>query len=135
MLLFATLRYFFAESQLWEFSTRRQLKLRNESLECKWQYGEKPWIFKDGFIKQKGTDLVLGTLEQTNVVTIQKLETDNSSQKWRKGDINWDDDGDEKDYQLVHEESGKFLTARESSLTVENKGRVIFLFSKSDAMN
>ena len=67
---------------------------------------------------------MLGTIEQMNVVTIQKLETDNSSQRWRKGDINWDDDGDEKDYQLVHEESGKFLTARESSLTVENKGRV-----------
>ena len=96
---------------------------------CKWQYGDKPWIFEEGFIKQKGTDLVLGTIGQGNVVTIQKLETDNSLQKWTKRDINWDEDGDEIDYQLVQEESGKFLTARESSITVENKGRVTFIFS------
>ena len=96
---------------------------------CKWQYGEKPWIFEEGFIKQKGTDLVLGTIGQGNVVTIQKLETDNSLQKWTKRDINLDEDGDEIDYQLVQEESGKFLTARESSITVENKGRVTFIFT------
>ena len=95
---------------------------------CKWQYGEKPWIFEEGFIKQKGTDLVLGTIGQGNAVTVQKLETDNSLQKWTKTDVNLDEDGDEIDYQLVHEESGKFLTARESSITVENKGRVTFIF-------
>ena len=104
-------------------------------MECKWQYGEKPWIFEEGFIKQKDTDLVLGVIDQSNAVTVQKLETDNSKQKWRKGHINLDVYGDEKNYQLVNEELGKFLTARESSLTVENKGRVTFLFSKSDAMN
>ena len=52
-----------------------------------------------------------------------------------KRSVNWDDDGDEIDYQLIHEESGRFLTARELSLTVEKKGKVSFLFSKSDAMN
>ena len=93
-------------------------------MECQWQYGEKPWIFEEGFIKQKDTDLVLGVIDQSNAVTVQKLETDNSKQKWRKGHINLDNHGDEKNYQLVNEESGKFLTARESSLTVENKGRV-----------
>ena len=97
-------------------------------MECNWQYGEKPWIFEEGFIKQRGTDVVLGTIGQSNRVTLQTLEADNPSQKWRKENINWDD-GDEKDYQLVHEESGKFLTARELSLTVENKGRVTFIFT------
>ena len=106
------------------------MKLRNKNLECKWQYGEKPWIFEEGFIKQKDTDLVLGVIGQTNEVTVQKLETDNPSQKWEKGQINIDDNGDLEDYQLVHEESGNFLTARESSLTVENEGRVTFLLSK-----
>ena len=104
------------------------MKLRNKNLECKWLYGEKPWIFEEGFIRQKGTDLVLGAIGQTNEVTIQKLETDNPSQKWEKGQINIDDNGDLEDYQLVHEESGNFLTARESSLTVENEGRVTFFF-------
>ena len=103
-------------------------------MECKWQYGEEPWIFEEGFIKQKDTDLVLGVIDQSNAVTVQKLETDNSKQKWRKGHINLDVYGDEKNYQLVNEESGKFLTARESSLSVENKGRVTFIFSKSNAM-
>ena len=74
---------------------------------------------------------MLGAIGQTNEVTIQKLETDNPSQKWEKGQINIDDNGDLEDYQLVHEDSGNFLTARESSLTVENKGRVTFLLSKS----
>ena len=104
-------------------------------MECNWQYGEKPWIFEEGFIKQKGTDLVLGTIGQGNVVTIQKLETDNSLQKWTKRDVNWDEDGGVKDYQLIHEESGKLLTARELSLTVEEECKVTFLFSKSDVMN
>ena len=113
---------------------RGRLKLRNKNLECKWLYGEKPWIFEKGFIRQKGTDLVLGVIGQTNEVTIQKLESDNPSQKWEKGQINIDDNGDLEDYQLVHEESGNFLTARESSLTVESKGRVRFLLSKSFAM-
>ena len=103
-------------------------------MECNWQYGEKPWIFEEGFIKQIGTEVVLGTIGQSNKVTLQTLEADKPSQKWRKENINWDD-GDEKDYQLVHEESGLFLTARELSLTVENKGRVTFLLSKSFAMN
>ena len=98
-------------------------------MECQWQYGEKPWIFEEGFIKQKDTDLVLGVIDQSNAVTVQKLETDNSKQKWRKGHINLDVYGDEKNYQLVNEESGKFLTARESSITVENKGRVTFIFT------
>jgi hypothetical protein len=111
------------------------LKLRNKNLECKWLYGEKPWIFEEGFIRQKGTDLVLGAIGQTNEVTIQKLETDNPSQKWEKGQINIDDNGDLEDYQLVHEESGKFLTTRETSLTVENKGRVTFLLSKYFAIH
>ena len=98
-------------------------------MECQWQYGEKPWIFEEGFIKQKDTDLVLGVIDQSNAVSVQKLETDNSKQKWRKGHINLDVYGDEKNYQLVNEESGKFLTARESSITVENKGRVTFIFT------
>ena len=127
--------YFIAESQYWEFSSRGRLKLRNKNLICKWLYGEKPWVFEEGFIKQKDTDLVLGVIDQSNEVTVQKLETDNPSQKWGKRGVNWDDDGDEKDYQLIHEESGRFLTARELSLTVEKKGKVSFLFSKSDAMN
>ena len=95
-------------------------------MECKWQYGENPWIFEEGFIKQKDTDLVLGVIDQSNEVTVQKLETGNPSQKWGKRGVNWDDDGDEKDYQLIHEESENFLTAKESSLTVENKGKVTF---------
>ena len=98
-------------------------------MEYNWQYGEKPWIFEEGFIKQKGTDLVLGTIEQGNAVTVQKLETDNSLQKWTKRDINWDEDDDEIDYQLVQEESGKFLTARQSSITIENKGTATFIFT------
>ena len=104
-------------------------------MECNWQYGEKPWIFEEGFIKQKDTDLVLGVIDQSNAVTVQKLETDNSKQKWRKGHINLDDYGDEKNYQLVNEESGKFLTARESSLTVENEGRFTLLLSKYFVIN
>ena len=101
-------------------------------MECKWLYGEKPWIFEEGFIKQKDTDLVLGVNGQSNKVTIQKFWYPvNPSQKWRKRGINWDEDEDENEsetfdpflYQLVNEESGKFLTARESSLTVENKGK------------
>ena len=108
------------------------MKLRNKNLECKWQYGEKPWIFEEGFIKQKDTNLVLGVIGQTNEVTVEKLETDNPSQKWEKGQNNDDDNGVVEDYQLVHEESGKFLTARESSLTVEYRGKVTLLFSKSD---
>ena len=98
-------------------------------MESKWKYGERPWIFEEGFIKQKDTDLVLGVIGQSNKVTIQKLETDNPSQKWGKRGVNLDEDGDEMDYLLINEESGKFLTARESSLTVENKGRVTFIFS------
>ena len=102
---------------------------------CKWQYGEKPWVFEEGFIKQKDTDLVLGVIDQSSKVTIQKLETANRLQKWGKKIVNWDEDGGVKDYQLIHEESGKLLTARELSLTVEEEGKVTFLFSKSDVMN
>ena len=119
---------FIAESQYWEFSSRGRLKLRNKNLICKWLYGEKPWVFEEGFIKQKDTDLVLGVIDQSNVVTVQKLETGNPSQKWGKRGVNLDEEGDEMDYLLIHEESRKFLTARESSLTVEEKGNVTFLF-------
>ena len=93
---------------------------------CKWLYGEKPWVFEEGFIKQKDTDLVLGVIGQSNKVTIQKLETDNPSQKWGKRGVNLDEDGDEMDYLLINEESGKFLTAREFSLIVEEKGKVTY---------
>ena len=112
------------------------MKLQNKSLHCKWKYGDKPWVFEEGFIKQKDTDLVLGVIDESNKVTIQKLETADRSQKWGKIVVNWYEDGEVKDYQLIHEESGKFLTARDPlSLTVEEKGKVTFLNLKNNTMN